>query len=107
MSNPLDEHALDFLDADVKRVIKDMLKAVVEHANVYNNGSRSNAYGMRASGTFLVPPGTPAHSLTTRSFPSMLAAYWCTMGSRANGGWDEFGGQPLTGHLLAARVRFS
>ncbi len=59
MSNPLDEHALDFLDADVKRVIKDMLKAVVEHANVYNNGFKIERLRNAGFRNFL---GTTGHA---------------------------------------------
>ena len=38
MSTPLDEHALDFLDGDARRLVRAMLKAVVEHPDIYTNG---------------------------------------------------------------------
>ncbi len=38
MGTPLDEYALDFLDDDARRLVKEMLKAVVEHSDIYSNG---------------------------------------------------------------------
>ncbi len=37
-TTPLDEHALDFLDPEARRVIKEALKAVVEYPDIYDNG---------------------------------------------------------------------
>lgn len=59
MSTPLPEHALDFLDDDARRLVKEMLKAVVDHPTIYANGfsvdpTRAGDFeyflGMRAGG---------------------------------------------------------
>jgi hypothetical protein len=51
---PLDENALDFLDDDSRRLVKEMLKAIVEHPEIYDNG-------------FTVPEGAQVPSLTVRN----------------------------------------
>lgn len=38
MDAPLDEHAFDFLEPAARRLVKDMLAAVVEHPDIHTNG---------------------------------------------------------------------
>lgn len=38
MSTSRDEYGLDFLDDDAKRLVKEMLEAVVDHPDIYTNG---------------------------------------------------------------------
>lgn len=49
MTEPLDEDALDFLNPEEQRLVKEMLQAIVEHPEIYNNGfsvsrSRDDTY---------------------------------------------------------------
>ena len=69
MSTPLDEHALDFLDDDAKRLVKEMLKAVVEHPDSYSNGFSVEPKRDGSFEYFLGGYGRPGPFINNRRLP--------------------------------------
>jgi hypothetical protein len=77
----MDEYALDFLDPDSRRLVNEMLSAVVEHPNVHTNGvnirrSKSKSggfeYFLSAQGDSMATPFRQGQFLLNNIIPLLL-----------------------------------
>lgn len=105
MSAPLAEHALDFLDADERRLVKEMLRAVVEHPDIYDNGfsvseTRSGDYEYHLANGNRVGPFTNRQRLKTDCSGKLV--HYGFAGAKLNPQWPanfhSFSEQALEWH---------
>lgn len=92
MSTPLDEYALDFLDDDARRLVKDMLKAVVEHSDIYSNGFSVQRQRDGSFEYFLGKHGRPGPFTNSRRLPHNITdalVFHGIAGPKVNPQWPE------------------
>lgn len=93
MDKPLDEYALDFIvDDDTKRLVKDMLKAVVDHPDIYSNGFEVKNLGNGSFEYFLGGQGRPGPFLNSRRLPHNITdalVHYGIAGPKINPQWPD------------------
>lgn len=92
MSTPLDEDALDFLDGDAKRLVKAMLKAVVEHPDIYSNGFSVTRRGDSRFEYFLGGHGQPGPFANPQHLNSNITdtlVFHGIAGAKVNPQWPD------------------